>query len=164
MGRYPVNAWQTLSDMLFICHALGLLLVNSMCTWVIVINLYHGRQYCHASYISPWQSLANVGKCMFKDLIMTYRKKLWYWRYKGAMRISHWHIRVAPECLPSHNAWYIIHKTDNDMNEFISTHYEAKIQEKKFWSMWQHYVHCRNLGMVLQVICMATLMWWCQSR
>ena len=44
--------------------------------------------------------------------------------------ISYWHIRVAPERLPSHNACYIMFTSSYDLNYLVSLHNEAEIGKR----------------------------------
>ena len=64
---------------------------------------------------------------IFQDLSMMHRA-LWDQRHSGAIRICqwtrltrlmHWLIAVAPSYPPSHNARYIMLKSDYDMNQFV---------------------------------------------
>ena len=65
--------------------------------------------HCHSYY---WTNRSQI----VKDLSMMYRA-LWDRRHEGATRISQCTRRVvAPECLRSHNARYIMLKSDYDMN------------------------------------------------
>ena len=87
---------------------------------------------------------------IFKDLSMMYRA-LWDRRHEGATRIRrvHWRIRVAPECLPSHNARYIMLKSDYDMNYLVSIHYEAEICKRNSEAGWGESCIVENLCMVV---------------
>ena len=62
---------------------------------------------------------------MTKDLNIVCRAS-WNWSNKGAARIK-WRIRVASECLLSHNARYIAIKSYYDIDYLVLIHYEDEI-------------------------------------
>ena len=91
---------------------------------------------------------------LIKDLSMMYRA-LWDRRHEGATRIT-WRIRVAPECLRSHNARYIMLKSDYDMIYLVLIHYEAEICKRSSEAGGGESCIVENLCMVLLVTCIAT--------
>ena len=99
------------------------------------INVWHVFE----SWPQPMMTkmiLYGITRPNVKDLSMMYRA-LWDRRHEGATRISQCtrrvapsaltYIRVAPECLRSHNARYIMLKSDYDMKYLVLIHYEAEI-------------------------------------
>ena len=70
--------------------------------------------------------------CLGLNVLRMYRA-MWDRMHEGATRITyvsvHLRIRVAPECLRSHNTRYIMHKSDYDIYYLVLIHYEAEICE-----------------------------------
>ena len=77
----------------------------------------------------------------------------------GATRLVHWRIRVALECLRSHNARYIMLKSEYNMNYLVLIHYEAEIYKRSSEAGGSKSCIVENLCMVLQVTCIATPLW-----
>ena len=59
------------------------------------------------------------------------------------------HSRVAPECLRSHNARYIMLKSNYDMNKVVLIHYEAEICKRSSEAGGGESCIVKNLCMVL---------------
>ena len=78
---------------------------------------------------------------------------------RGAKRRVQWRIRVAPECLRSHNARYIMLKSDYNMNYMFLIHYEAEIYRRSSEARGGESCIVENLFMVLYVTCIATPLW-----
>ena len=74
-------------------------------------------------------------------------------------RRVHWRIRVAPECLQSHNARYIMLKSEYNMNYLVLIHYEAEIYRRSSEAGGGESCIVENLCMVLYVTCIATPLW-----
>ena len=68
---------------------------------------------------------------------------------RGAKRRVHWRIRVAPECLRSHNARYIMLKSNYDMSYLVLIHYEAEICKRSSEAGGGESCIVENLCMVL---------------
>ena len=81
----------------------------------------------------------------------------WDRRHEGATRVSQ--CRVAPECLRSHNARYIMLKSDYNMNYLVLIHYEAEIYKRSAEVGGGESCIVENLCMVLCVTCLATPLW-----
>ena len=100
---------------------------------------------------------------LFKDLIMMHRA-LWD-RMHGGPRGSvsaqgaYWRIRVASEYVRSHNARYIILKSDNDMNNFVLTHYDAEFCKRSSEAGDGEPCIVENVCMVLYATCIARHLW-----
>ena len=85
-------------------------------------------QFCEPYFAISNDKMPTFLVTLVKDLSMMYRA-LWDRRHEVATRISR--IRVAPEYLWSHNARYIMLKSDYNMNYLVLIHYEAEIYK---WS------------------------------
>ena len=81
---------------------------------------------------------------------------LWDRRHEGPR--VHWRIRMAPECLRSHNAWYIKLKSDYGMNYLALIYFEAEICKRSSEASGESCIE-ENLCMILQVTCVATALW-----
>ena len=70
-----------------------------------------------------------------------------------------WRIPVAPLCLRSHNARYIMLRSDYNMNYLVLIHYEAEIFKRSSEAGGGESSIVENLCMVLYVMCTATPLW-----
>ena len=77
----------------------------------------------------------------------------------GVTRLVHWLIMMAPSCLRSHNARYIMLKSDYNMNYLVLIHYEAEIHKRSSEAGAGESCIVENLCMVLLVTCIATPLW-----
>ena len=110
----------------------------------------HGWPYHHAWVESPVTpcaaekgipKLRTAHRCRIRYLSVMYRA-LWDRRNEGAININYWLTRIVPECLRSHNAWYIMLKSDFDMNCFDIL--RSRNLPVKFWSGRWRTMHCRK--------------------
>ena len=67
----------------------------------------------------------------------------------GATRLVHWLILVAPSCLRSHNARYIMLKSVYNMNYLVLIHYEAEMYKQSSEAGGGESCIVENLCMVL---------------
>ena len=156
------------------CNTIILALAISMHhKWALIAQFpakgngtYFTNIYTHINQFAPVYDCMVVFSVshLIKDLSMMYRA-LWDRRHEGATRISQCtrrvltYIRVAPECLRSHNARYIMLKSDYNMNYLVLIHYEAEIYKRISEAGGGESCIVENLCMVLYVTSIAMPLW-----